>query len=255
MSRETSIGSARFLALGGEPLNVNGDAGNAVVLAQRARWAGFAAELIPVALGEELPKGRPDAVVIGTFGDPAAAEVIERLRQWAQALTDWHEDGCFIIAAGAGLDALGEAVTVAGHEVEGLGILSGRATALEQRATDDLVIDSERFGRLVGFENHGRAYRRATGERALGAVVHGTGSADGTEGVLNDRLIATTMHGPLLAKNPGVADHVLASVLGDGYTATNEHARRADAIAADARRVILARLKLDQPENATTGRR
>jgi CobQ-like glutamine amidotransferase family enzyme len=48
-------------------------------------------------------------------------------------------------------------------------------------------------------------------------VVAGGGNGDGSEvdGVLGDRLIATYLHGPVLPRNPGLADHVLTWILGD----------------------------------------
>jgi len=35
-----------------------------------------------------------------------------------------------------------------------------------------------------------------------------------TEGVLTDRVIGTYLHGPILARNPALADHILAAVVG-----------------------------------------
>jgi CobQ-like glutamine amidotransferase family enzyme len=46
----------------------------------------------------------------------------------------------------------------------------------------------------------------------------GTGTRDHTgrraEGVLTDRVIGTYLHGPILARNPVLADHILAAVTG-----------------------------------------
>ena len=37
-----------------------------------------------------------------------------------------------------------------------------------------------------------------------------------TEGVLTDRVIGTYLHGPILARNPALADHILGLVTGTG---------------------------------------
>jgi CobQ-like glutamine amidotransferase family enzyme len=51
----------------------------------------------------------------------------------------------------------------------------------------------------------------------LGTVVAGGGNGDGsgTDGALAERLIGTYLHGPVLPRNPALADHVLRWVAGD----------------------------------------
>ncbi len=45
-------------------------------------------------------------------------------------------------------------------------------------------------------------------------VGRGNDGGDGTEGIVNGRVVGTYLHGPVLARNPALADHLLASVLG-----------------------------------------
>ena len=90
---------------------------------------------------------------------------------------------------------------------------AGRAVPRDGRVTGDLVVASPRFGLLVGFENHARDYVGAEGSplgRSARAVGNGRGS--GQEGVVMGAVIGTHLHGPVLAKNPGFADHLLASM-------------------------------------------
>jgi lipid II isoglutaminyl synthase (glutamine-hydrolysing) len=68
---------------------------------------------------------------------------------------------------------------------------------------------------LVGFENHaGRTYL-GPGLESLGRVVAGAGNngEDGTEGCISGRIVGTYIHGPLLPKNPWLADRLLAWAL------------------------------------------
>ena len=53
--------------------------------------------------------------------------------------------------------------------------------------------------------------------RPLGRVVVGAGNdtGDGSEGAVAGRVVGTYLHGPVLARNPALADHLLASVVGD----------------------------------------
>ena len=53
--------------------------------------------------------------------------------------------------------------------------------------------------------------------RPLARVVVGAGNdtGDRSEGAIAGRVIGTYLHGPVLARNPALADHLLASVVGD----------------------------------------
>ncbi|HVK44333.1 MAG TPA: hypothetical protein VM429_05465, partial [Micropruina sp.] len=130
-----------------------------------------------------------------------------------------------------------------GSSIEGLGILPGRAVPRSGRVTDDLVVASPRFGLLVGFENHARDYIGAEGS-PLGRLRSGVGNGRGSgqEGVVMGAVIGTHLHGPVLAKNPEFADHLLASMAeraGLEYAA-GPAAAVADAYAAVARETQLA---------------
>ncbi|HEX4248550.1 MAG TPA: glutamine amidotransferase, partial [Pseudonocardia sp.] len=70
------------------------------------------------------------------------------------------------------------------------------------------------------FENHRGATTIGRDARPLGQVVSGVGNGSrpfgqqATEGVLSDRIIGTYLHGPVLARNPALADHILARATG-----------------------------------------
>ena len=69
---------------------------------------------------------------------------------------------------------------------------------------------------IVGFENHAGRTHLGPGEKPLGrALVHGSGNngEDGGEGVLHAGVIGTYLHGPILPKNPGVTDWLIAAAL------------------------------------------
>ena len=64
---------------------------------------------------------------------------------------------------------------------------------------------------LTGFENHGGQTTLGPGVRPLARVIHGVGNGDGsgTEGAVSGRIIGTYLHGPVLARNPALADLLL----------------------------------------------
>ncbi|MDQ6853209.1 MAG: glutamine amidotransferase, partial [Actinomycetota bacterium] len=67
---------------------------------------------------------------------------------------------------------------------------------------------------LTGFENHGGRTTLGPAERPLGRVVARNGSGDAVDGVVGERLIGTYMHGPVLPRNPALADHILSWIVG-----------------------------------------
>jgi lipid II isoglutaminyl synthase (glutamine-hydrolysing) len=67
---------------------------------------------------------------------------------------------------------------------------------------------------LTGFENHGGYTRLGPQARPLADVEIGVGNCDdGTEGAVTGTVIGTYPHGPVLARNPALADHVLELAL------------------------------------------
>jgi CobQ-like glutamine amidotransferase family enzyme len=68
---------------------------------------------------------------------------------------------------------------------------------------------------VVGFENHAGRTRLGPGVDPLGRILHGHGNngEDGAEGVRAGRVIGTYIHGPLLPKNPWLADWLVREAL------------------------------------------
>ncbi len=94
-------------------------------------------------------------------------------------------------------------------------------------------------GRLVGYENHARGFRLDPGVAPLGRVVHGVGDGRGVDGVRLGSIVGTRMHGPVLARNPGLADALLARAFGRPIVPMAAQAKAADAAAAVIRERLL----------------
>ena len=71
---------------------------------------------------------------------------------------------------------------------------------------------------IVGFENHG-GRTRINGNKPLGKVLYGKGNdgQSGYEGVVYKNVIGTYLHGPLLPKNPQLADWLIRHALERKY--------------------------------------
>ncbi len=67
---------------------------------------------------------------------------------------------------------------------------------------------------LTGFENHRGLTELGPSAQPLARVETGIGNGDGTEGAISGSIVATYLHGPVLARNPSLADHLLGMVTG-----------------------------------------
>lgn len=190
--------------------NIHGDAANAAVLATRARWRGVETRVIDLAPGAAAPRQQPHAIVLGSGFDAEAARTLEALRGIAAPLRAWVDDGVPLLAVGLGWELLATRVELAaGTVLEGLGVFAGQALPAA-RATGDVVVDSP-FGPLIGYEYHVRDYVPSADELPLGTVLSGVGnrSGSGVEGARAGSAIGTHLRGPILARNPHLADHLL----------------------------------------------
>ncbi len=95
--------------------------------------------------------------------------------------------------------------------------------------------------KVAGFENHGGQTKNV--DTPFGKVLSGHGNEyhSSYEGFMNDQVIATYMHGPLLPKNPKVADAVIRRGLSKRYGQV-ELVPLDDTLEDAARNVILERL-------------
>ncbi|WP_293832180.1 glutamine amidotransferase [uncultured Corynebacterium sp.] len=203
-------------------LGTYGDDGNALVLRERARRRGIEASIERVLLHDDIPPSY-DLYTLGGGEDSAQLLAAARLSA-SPGLQSAAADGRPIFAVCAGLQVLGHTFRAHGNEVEGVGLLDVTTAPLTRRATGELASEPTRAGitaelsePLTGFENHMGATVLGPDASALGRVTRGVGNgADGEEkvdGVVQGSVIATYMHGPALARNPQLADLLIARAL------------------------------------------
>jgi lipid II isoglutaminyl synthase (glutamine-hydrolysing) len=203
-----------------EVLGTYSDAGNAVVLAQRARWRGVDAHVTRVLAGD-TPPATCDLYLLGGGEDAAQTFAVEWLtghRDLLRAMAG----SAVTFAVCAGLQILG-ATLVDGHgrRRDGAGLLDLSTAPRTSRAVGELVSDCviPGVGLLTGFENHRGSTTLGPDARPLGRVLRGVGngarrSRDAVDGAISGGVIATYMHGPALARNPALADYLLQRATG-----------------------------------------
>ena len=196
-------------------LNIYADRGNIAVFAQRAAWRGHELHVDAIGMDDAIVPGEHDLYYVGGGQDREQLLVAENLARKAQPLIDSVHHGAALLAVCGGYQLLGRGYKgFHGEEMPGVGLLPLETVAGERRMIGDVLLETE-LGPIAGFENHaGRTYLD-DGAEPLGRVVSGFGNdgESGYEGCRLLRAIGTYLHGPLLPRNPLLADWLLAQAL------------------------------------------
>lgn len=245
-------------------MSTYGDRGNVICLQKRAQWRGINVKVISV------EQQTPAAVLhqvdlwIGGGAQDRQQEIVMRDLQGikAEILRKTIEAGTPGVFTCGAPQLLGHYYEPAqGQRIEGLGLfdfVSKHPGVNVPRCIGNMVFQltasplaqelEAMLGTkpiVIGFENHGgRTYLRNV--EPLGRVVAGYGNngKDGTEGAIYRNAIATYSHGPLLPKNPFLADWLIQTALAQKYQLTPSLVPLDDTLARQAREAMFKRLAL-----------
>nr|WP_244223365.1 glutamine amidotransferase [Amycolatopsis circi] len=195
-------------------LGTYGDSGNATVLVRRLRWRGIPAAVTEIDHDTPIPSSL-DLYLVGGGEDAAQELAASRLRS-DPGLRRAAGRGAAVLEVCAGLQILGQGFTTGtGAWQPGAGLLDLTTSPGTRRSVGEIVVRAgSGIGLLTGFENHLGRTRLGPGSQPLGRVTAGTGNGDGTDGAVTGKIVATYLHGPVLARNPALADLLLSWALG-----------------------------------------
>lgn len=203
-------------------LNLYGDGGNVTVLEQRVRLRGIPVEVRRVNHGQTIDLTDVDLVFLGGGPDREQRLASQELAGMRDALHAFVEDDGVLLAICGGYQILGRTWLLGDEVVEGLDLVdmtTERAPGGSgNRLIGDIVLRSPLADApVVGYENHAGRTHLGVGVKAFGDVVssvgHGNNDTDHADGVLYRNVVGTYLHGPLLPKNPEVADGLIESAL------------------------------------------
>lgn len=206
-----------------ELLNLYGDSGNILVLRKRLEWRHLACDVREVFVGEKADLSRTDIVFIGGGSDRDQKIVCEKLLAQREELVAFVEDGGVLLAVCGGYQLLGHSYAMGDEEVRGLSLVDFYTDRGSPRLIGNIGVQSRIASEpIVGFENHGGRTHLGAGVEPLGSVLFGWGNdgESGHEGCMYKNVIGTYVHGPLLPKNPGVADYLLLRAMERRYGVT-----------------------------------
>ena len=201
-------------------MSLYGDRGNIITLQRRAEWRGIDLEVHELTLGDTLQPEATDLIFFGG-GQDKEQEVVSRdlSAGVGEAVQEAVENGAALLSVCGGYQLLSRYFcTSDGLDIPGVGLFDAHTVAGQQRMVGDILVeanlDASPFP-LIGFENHSGQTFLGPDVQPLGRVTLGYGNngQDHTEGARHRGAIGTYLHGPLLPKNPRLADWLLQTAL------------------------------------------
>ncbi len=230
-------------------MDLYGDKGNIQVLKKRCLDRGIEVIVDTCAMHEKKVLKEYDLLFIGGGADKEQSLLYEDLLSRKQDILEAIENQTFILLICGGYQFFGQYyIDNKGREIKGLGLFDyyTKSDPNVGRCIGNIAIRAildEQEVIVVGFENHGGQTHGVT--TPFGQVLSGHGNMyqSNREGFYNGQVLATYMHGPLLPKNPEVADFIIQKALMRQYGKV-ELEPLDDTLEIAAKKVILKRLNV-----------
>jgi|SRR6185369_2037196 len=250
-------------------MSTYGDRGNITVLTKRCEWRGIKAEIVNInQMTNDKQLMTIDLLFGGGAQDHEQEIVMKDLHKKGKVIKELIEKNIPALFVCGAPQLMGKYYEPSvGKRIDGLGIfdmytkhpgpdkprLIGNVVAechLEQseRSPKDFSTSPRNDKlKIVGFENHGGRTYLGENTQPFAKVIKGFGNngEDGTEGVVYKNAIGCYLHGPLLPKNPQIADHLIKTALEIKYKKKIVLTDLDDIIEKQAQQAILTKLEIN----------
>ena len=200
-------------------MDLYGDKGNMMVLKKRCEDRNIQFELETCGIGEIKDLSTFDLIFLGGGADKEQISLIPDLLSRKENIQKAMDENTFILLICGGYQLFGQYYIAAdGSKIEGLKFYdyytdTGKAGS---RCIGNIILDAtldDLHTKIIGFENHGGQTMNVS--KPLGKVLCGYGNhfTAGYEGFYDGKILGTYLHGPLLPKNPDVADFVIMKAI------------------------------------------
>lgn len=207
-------------------MNTYGDRGNIISLCYRLKAMDFKPIVNKISInetGESISK--MDIIFMGGAQDKQQEIVNSDLKVKGKFLKTAIKNGVPGLYVCGAYQFLGKYYKEAdGNIINGIGAFDLYTESPElnvDRCIGNIVIKSKLFPKinLVGFENHGGRTYLKDKKLAFATVIKGYGNNgnDKTEGFFYNNSIGTYLHGPILPKNPEIADYLIRKAIERKY--------------------------------------
>ena len=250
-------------------MSTYGDRGNVITIQKRCQWRNIRVSIIPLEQKSDPQLFSEVDLIVGGGAQDRQQEIVMRDLKGAKAIAfkEKLETGTPGVFTCGSPQLLGHYYEPAlGQKIEGLGILDlvSKHPGIEANRCignvvfeitasslkKDLQLMLGKTPIVLGFENHGgRTYLGDV--EPLGKVIKGYGNngEDGWEGAFYHNAIATYSHGPLLPKNPFIADWLIQKALQQKYQTTISLTKLNDSVSFQARQAMFSKLELPNFDN------
>jgi CobQ-like glutamine amidotransferase family enzyme len=200
-------------------MNIYGDNGNVLVLQKRLQWLGYKVKVNSIGINEKIPADTN--IIIGGGGQDAGQNDIanDLINQKKKTLMTMADNGVSMLMICGLYQLFGQYFRTSSNlMIPGLGILDAYTIAGQKRLIGNVIVKSDKFGQIIGYENHsGRTIINSDSlNKPLGKVPVGQGNNgdDGFEGCIKNNVIGSYLHGPILAKNNKLTNHIIEQATG-----------------------------------------
>lgn len=207
-------------------MSTYGDRGNVIVLQKRCQWRGIEANMFPITLETRYSEiYNCNLIFMGGAQDRqqklAANDFLKNKGPVVKEMIEKNIPALFVCAA---YQFVGHYYRpYQGKDIPGAGIFDlytihpgDQAKRLIGNVAAELINPTELNGKtIVGFENHGGRTKLGSKMLPLAKIIKGNGNNgdDGYEGAVYKNSIGSYFHGPLLPKNPHIADWLISRAL------------------------------------------
>lgn len=210
----------KLLHLYHDIMDLYGDKGNIETLRYRSESRGIDFVYETCGIGEDRDFSDFDIIFMGGGADKEQEILSKDLLKKKEGLRKALEAKSFFLLICGAYQLFGKYYVGAdGKKIEGLGFFDYVTERSEsgKRCIGHIYLKALLDGKeidVIGFENHG-GQTYGGEDFALGEVIFGNGNYTSSkyEGFYRENLMGTYVHGPLLPKNPELADFILKKAL------------------------------------------
>lgn len=206
-------------------MDLYGDNGNLEILKYRLSSRNIDMILDSYTIGDSFPDlSKYDLVFMGGGSDKEQKLVAGDLIAYKDKIKKSIKSGTFYLLICGAYQLFGAYYKDSEDNlINGLNIFDYytlSSTNKKERCIGNVVVESDIFDepvKIVGFENHGGQTYNV--DKPFAKVLYGNGNTfkSGYEGYFYKNVLGTYLHGPLLSKNPELADYILKYVLKRKY--------------------------------------
>ncbi len=209
--------------------NLYGDSGNVKILVDYMGEEGLEVQVDRLELGQDLPEEAYDLYYMGSSTEGNSKLILGELSKFGDKIKDLIEAGHHFIFTGNAMEILGKGIIVEGKTAEGLGIFDFNTKALHKRWSNEVIFQDGQGRDILGYQNLANMADKTP--YPLFKVLKGLGAGSSRlpektapdqtestqpiidEGIKYKNLRASSVIGPLLARNYFLAEDLVREIM------------------------------------------